>query len=181
MTSNFDARKSSRQEASKEMDSLHRDRFELLSAYIDGEVTATERRQVQELLATDLEMQRLHARLLKLRQGVQKIPVPAAEATAQQTAQEVFARIDRRRTRRKVLWGGAAIAAMVVSALSGIFPASQSPLWQQAILPKQEAAPEPLMIALDRPVIEISKAAVASPEQFLERPTAHPGGKHNVN
>jgi hypothetical protein len=68
-----------------------------------------------------------------------------------------------------------------VSALSGIFPGSQSPLWQQAILPKQEAAPEPLMIALDRPVIEISKAAVASPEQFLERPTAHPGDKHNVN
>ncbi len=188
MTSNFDARKSSRQEASKEMDSLQRDRFELLSAYIDGEVTAAERRQVQELLATNLEMQRLHARLIKLRQGVQKIPVPAAEATAQQTAQEVFARIDRRRTRRTVLWGGAAIAAMVVSALSGIFPASQPQMaWQQAILPKisvpkPEAAPEPLKIALNEPLIPITKAAEAAPEQLLELPTVNPhSDKHKFN
>src|SRR4028118_466356 len=175
MTSNFDARKSSRQEASKEMDSLQRDRFELLSAYIDGEVTAKERRQVQELLATNSEMQRLHARLIKLRQGVQKMPVPAAETTAQQTAQEVFARIDRRRTRRTVLWGGAAIAAMVVSALSGIFPASQSQMaWQQALLPKPEAAPEPLKIALNEPLIPITKAAEAAPEHLLELPTVNP-------
>jgi anti-sigma factor RsiW len=179
MTSNFDARKFSRQEASREMDSLQRDRFELLSAYIDGEATAAERKQVQELLVTDSEMQRLHARLLKLRKEIQKIPVPQAETTAQQTAQEVFARIDRRRIRRTVLWGGAAIAAVFVSAFSGIFPGSQSPLWQQAILPKQEAAPEPLMIALDRPVIEISKAAVASPEQFIERPAVHRSADKN--
>jgi anti-sigma factor RsiW len=74
MTSNFDARKHSRQEAAKQMDSLQRDRFELLSAFIDGEVTAAERRQVQELLATDADMQRLHSRLMKLRQGMQKTP-----------------------------------------------------------------------------------------------------------
>jgi anti-sigma factor RsiW len=74
MTSNFDARKPSRQEAAREMDSLQRDRFELLSAFIDGEVTAAERKQVQQLLATDSDMQRLHSRLMKLRQGLQKLP-----------------------------------------------------------------------------------------------------------
>src|SRR4028119_2402390 len=120
MTSNFDARKHSRQEAAKQMDSLQRDRFELLSAFIDGEVTAAERRQVQELLATDADMQRLHSRLMKLRHSMQKLPVPAAETTAQDTAQEVFSRLDRRRNRRTVMWGGAAIAAMVVGAFSAV-------------------------------------------------------------
>jgi anti-sigma factor RsiW len=167
MTSNFDARKSSRHEAAKEMDSQQRDRFELLSAFIDGEVTAAERRQVQELLATDPQMQRLHSRLIKLRQGVQKLPVPAPESTAQETAQQVFSQIDHRRTRRTFVWGGAAVAAVVVSALSGIFPGSQSLVPQLAQSTKQEAAPEPLMIAVNRPVIEIHKAAVSSPEKSV--------------
>jgi len=35
------------------MDMEKRDCFELLSAYLDGEVTATERRQVEEWLSTD--------------------------------------------------------------------------------------------------------------------------------
>ncbi len=161
MTSNFDDRKHSKQEAAGEMDSLQRDRFELLSAYIDGEVTAVERRQVQEWLKTDSDMQRLHTRLTKLRQGLQKLPVPPTEATAQQTAEQVFSRIDRRRTGRTIIWGGAAIAAACMAALSGIFPGSRSLV--PALVNNPE--PEPLTIALNRPVIEIPKAAVASPLQ----------------
>ncbi|NEQ20447.1 MAG: zf-HC2 domain-containing protein [Microcoleus sp. SIO2G3] len=168
MTSNFDARKHSRQEAAKQMDSLQRDRFELLSAFIDGEVTAAERRQVQELLATDADMQRLHSRLIKLRQGLQNLPVPAAQTTAQDKAQEVFSRIDRRRNRRTVMWGGAAVAAMVVGALSGILPGSDSLVPRLAQSLNKEVAPEPLEIAINRPVIEIPKAAVASPEKSVD-------------
>jgi anti-sigma factor RsiW len=175
MTSNFEARKHSRQEATKEMDSLQRDHFELLSAYIDGEVTATERRQVQELLATDAQMQRLHSRLLKLRQGLQKLPVPPTEQLAHVTIQQVFSRIDHRRTRRTVIWGGAAIAAVFVGALSGIFPGSQSLAPQLAEGPKQEVAREPLMIAVNRPVIELTKTAVASPEQLVAPSPINPG------
>lgn len=182
MTSNFDARKPSRQAAAGEMDSLQRDRFELLSAYIDGEVTAAERTQVQRLLATDPDMQRLHSRLIMLRQGLQKLPVPPAPETAKETTEKVFSRIDRRRTRRTVVWGGAAIAAVFVSALSGIFPGSQSLVPQLAQGPKQEMAPEPLMIAVNRPVIEIPKAAVTSPEKFVEPPTGlHDASKNNFN
>ncbi|HEY9740632.1 MAG TPA: Fis family transcriptional regulator [Coleofasciculaceae cyanobacterium] len=182
MTSNFDARKPSRQAAAGEMDSLQRDRFELLSAYIDGEVTAAERTQVQRLLATDPDMQRLHSRLIMLRQGLQKLPVPPAPETAKETTEKVFSRIDRRRTRRTVVWGGAAIAAVFVSALSGIFPGSQSLVPQIAQGPKQEVVPEPLMIAVNRPVIEIPKAAVTSPEKFVEPPTGlHDASKNNFN
>lgn len=173
MTSNFDASKNSRQDAVKEMDSLQRDRFELLSAYIDGEVTAAERTQVQELLATDSEMQRLHRRLMMLRQEMHQLPVPAPERTARETAEQVFSRIDRRRTRKTLIWGGAAIAALFASAVSGIFPGSRSLVPQLAQAPNQETASEPLMIAVNQPIIEIPKAAVANPENFLQ-PSALP-------
>lgn len=173
MTWNFDARKPSGQEAASEMDSLQRDRFELLSAYVDGEVTAAERKQVQEWLVTDSDMQRLHARLIKLREGLQKLPVPSSQTTAQETTQQIFSRLNRRRTKRAVIWGGAAIAAVFVSALSGNFPGSQSLLPKLAQAPKQDTASEPLMIAVNRPVIEIPKAAVATPEKLME-PVAVP-------
>ncbi len=162
MTSNFDARKQSKPKAVGEMDSLQRDRFELLSAYIDGEVTAVERKQVQEWLATDDQMKCLYTRLVKLRQGVQQLPVPTPETTAQETAEQVFSRIDRRRIQRTFLWGGAAIAALFVSAVTGVLPGSRSMMpqfAQNAVTP--DAASEPLMIAVNRPVIEIPKAAVS--------------------
>jgi len=184
MTSNFEASKHPRQEAAKEMDSQQRDRFELLSAFIDGEVTAAERKQVQELLTTDPEMQRLHSRLLMLRQGLQKLPVPAAETTARQAAEQVFSKIDRRRNLRTVIWGGGAIAALFVSALSGIFSGSQSPLGNFAansINPqKQEVATEPLMIAVNRPLLDIPKGAVSSPKT-LEPSVSPTTDKNNFN
>ena len=177
MTSNFDARKLSQPEATKEMDSQQRDRFELLSAYIDGEVTATERARVQELLATDADMQRLHARLLKLRQGLHKLPVPSAEATPQETAQQVFSRLDRRRNQRTVFWGGAAIAAVLVSAFSGILSGTRS------LVPQIADRQPPLMISLNQPVIDIPKAPVASPEDSVELPAVRydDSNKNNLN
>lgn len=182
MTSNFDTRDSSGQDTAKEMDSLQRDRFELLSAFIDGEVTAAERKQVQHLLATDPQMQQLHARLMMLRQGLQKLPVPAPQTNSQETAKQVFARIERRRIRKSIAWGGAAIAAVFVGSLSGIFPGSQSLSPNFAQAPGQEAAPEPLKIALNRPIIEISKAPVAAPGNSLETPTVNESiNKDNLN
>ncbi|HEY9635176.1 MAG TPA: Fis family transcriptional regulator [Coleofasciculaceae cyanobacterium] len=182
MTSNFDARKNVRQSTAKEMDSLQRDRFELLSAFIDGEVTAAERKQVQQLLASDADMQRLYSRLLKLRQGLQHMPVPSTEAKAPETAQQVFSRLDRRRTRQTVIWGGAAIAAVFVSALSGILPGNQSFVPNMALAPKQDPASEPLMIAVNYSVIEIPKAPVASHKKLLEPPTVrHNTDKTNLN
>ncbi|HBB34525.1 MAG TPA: Fis family transcriptional regulator [Cyanobacteria bacterium UBA8803] len=181
MTSNFNVPKHSRQEAARDMDSLQRDRFELLSAYIDGEVTAAERNQVQEWLANDSDMKRLYARLLKLRGELQKLPVPASEVTAAETTHHVFARIDRRRLRNAVVWGGAAMAALFVSALSGVLPGSQRALNFAQYQDSQEVA-EPLMIAVNRPVIEIPKAAVSSPEKFSQPLKIHGNTKkHDVN
>ena len=156
---------------------LQRDRFELLSAYLDGEVTAAERKQVEEWLATDPVVKRLYTRLLELRQGLQSMPVPAASQSVEQTVDAVFKRVNRR-PKQILLWGGAAVAALFVGAVSGFLPGSdafkpqfaQSPIegsgaTQNAQLPNSASSvnSDALMIALDQPVVQIPKAPVSMP------------------
>ena len=146
---------------------LKRDRFELLSAYLDGEVTAAERRQVEDWLANEPEVQRLYARLLKLRQELRTLPVPAAEQSVEQTIQQVFRRINRR-LHLTVICGGTAIAALFIGAVPDILPSRQ--FAQIAQSPQPVAAPaETLMVALNTPVVEIPKAAVAAPENAIKQ------------
>lgn len=139
------------------MNTQKRDRFELLSAYLDGEVTATERRQVEEWLDKDAETQRLYSRLLNLRSNFQSLPVPSAQPV-EQTIGQVFGKIDKRRRHRSVAWGGAAIAAMVVAALSSVVPGRQ--VLQMANV-NDSAANEPLYVALNTPVVEIPDSVLA--------------------
>ena len=151
------------------MDMLKRDRFELLSAYLDGEVTAAERKQVEEWLANDLESQRLYDRLLKLRSSFQTVPVPAAQQPVEQTIELVYQRVDRRSRRRAVVWSGSAIAAVVLGAVSTVLPTRQ--LLQIAQSPQQEI--EPLRVALNSPVVEIPKLGITPPgeqSQPIESP-----------
>jgi anti-sigma factor RsiW len=154
------------------MDMVKRDRFELLSAYLDGEVTAAERRQVEEWLAKDASVQCLYARLLKLRQGLRTLPVPTPQQPPEVTAQQIFARL-RRRSRLGWMVGGASIAACVIGAVSGLLPDGQSRVPQLAQKPQIQstqttsayiAPASPLMVGLNNPVIEIPKAAVAPSE-----------------
>ncbi|MBD1924047.1 Fis family transcriptional regulator [Microcoleus sp. FACHB-831] len=146
------------------MDILQRDRFELVSAYLDGEVTASERQQVQEWLANDPEVKGMYSRLVMIRGGMQTLTVPQSQRSVQQTTQRVFAEIDRRQNKRRVVWGGAAIAALFVGAISSIAPGSRQPL---LVVEAPAPAPAPLMVALNRPVIEIPKAAIAAPPEAV--------------
>jgi anti-sigma factor RsiW len=146
------------------LDNLKRDRFELLSAYLDGEVTAAERRQVEGWLHDDPVVQRLYNRLLKLRQGMQSLPVPAPKQSAEQAAEQVFSRLNRR-PKIALAWAGVAIAATFVGVLSNMFSTGyQSPAPQVADFPDaSDVSTTALMIAVDHPVIEIPKAAISSP------------------
>jgi hypothetical protein len=168
-------------ESTGTMDMEKRDRFELLSAYLDGEVTATERKQVEEWLAHDTSVQCLYARLLKLRQCLRTLPVPEPAQSPDLTAQKVFSRLCRR---SQLAWsfGGAAVAACVIGVVSGFLPGNESRTPQLAQKPQLEMESEltatippapasPLMVALNNPVIEIPKAAVASPEETPQKPT----------
>ncbi|HTL89594.1 MAG TPA: zf-HC2 domain-containing protein [Leptolyngbya sp.] len=140
-----------------------RDRFELLSAYLDGEVTASERKQVEEWLSTDVSVQQLHARLLKLRQAFRSMPVPAS-APVETTVNQVLAKVDRR-PRLRLVWGGAAIAAAFMGAVT-LLNVRQPQLArmnppQQPTVATQQPESDGLMVALDRPVISIK----ATPRQ----------------
>lgn len=139
------------------------DRFELLSAYLDGEVSAAERQQVESWLTTDPVVQRLYGRLVNLRQSLQAMPVPLAQQSSpEHTATQVFTRLHNR-NRRTVAWGGTAVAAVFVGALSGTFPTYLSSVNQVARISQPSAQHETLMVALNTPVVEIPKAPTSAP------------------
>jgi anti-sigma factor RsiW len=149
------------------IDMLKRDRFELLSAYLDGEVTAEERRQVEDWLANDPITQRLYARLLKLRQGLRKLPVPPVEQPVEQRVDRVLTRLNHK-PRVAAFGGGAAIAALLVGALSSLLQTHQSIAPQVAQSPALETQPAPLMLALNGPPVEIPKAPSASKKSLKQ-------------
>ncbi|MHC5596915.1 MAG: anti-sigma factor family protein [Nostoc sp.] len=172
------------------IDMVKRDRFELLSAYLDGEVTATERKQVEEWLANDASVQCLYARLLKLRQGLRTLPVPTAQQSPEATVQQVLTRL-RRRSRLNWMLGSAAVAACAIGAVSGLLSGGGSRVPQLAQRPEIEpiqtssasiVPPSPLMVGLNNPVIEIPKAAVAPPEKpIYQVPTQRHDPKQDIN
>lgn len=144
-----------------------RDRFELLSAYLDGEVTASERQQVQAWLDHDPEIKQLYRRLLRLRQGVRTLPVPAPSQPVEETVQRVLKRV-KRRGRLTVLFGGAAIAACALGGI-GLFNGNGSSTPQLAQEPLEQAQTyqkpsAPLMVALNDPIFPIPKTHNSSPE-----------------
>ncbi|MCT7983556.1 hypothetical protein NG796_09625 [Laspinema sp. A4] len=143
-------------------------RFELVSAYIDGEATQSERRQVQEWLDRDPEVKRLYLNLIKLRESVQVMPVPAPVQPVQETVQNLFRRLDRQRQRR-VLWGGVAIAALVLAGLSSLIFRDRTYSPQMATVPAETPTPsERLMIALNGSVVEIPEAPEATEPKPIE-------------
>lgn len=112
--------------------SLISERFELLSAYLDGEVSAAERQQVEAWLASDAELRQMHQDLLTLQHGLKAMPV-VAPISAETVLSAVLNRVDRQPQSRLWVWGGfGAAAAMVVSLFSGVFTEGRSGLWQTA-------------------------------------------------
>ena len=142
------------------------DPFELLSAYIDDEVTPTERQQVQQWLDNDPEIKKLYLQLLSLQNGIQNLSVPSPpEMSPEILSENIFATVDRTRKRKKLLfWGGGAIAATIVAMVSGFIPGSNSPSLQlvETVEPKTKSEPVLVAVTLNQPAIKIPKAAVGS-------------------
>lgn len=159
-----------------------RDRFELLSAYLDGEVSSAERRQVEEWLDTDPSVKCLYLRLLRLRSGLQNIPVEATQSP-EEIVQQVWKKL-RYRSRWAWVLGGA-IAVCAIS-IFGLIPGSNSRNLQIAQQPTAAPAPvatepqapaSPLMVAINNPVIEIPKTAVVSNKKPQLRTTTNSTGQ----
>ncbi|MEG4009108.1 zf-HC2 domain-containing protein [Microcoleus sp. Pol11C1] len=163
---------------------MMRDRFELLSAYLDGEVTAAERRQVEEWLTNDPTTKRLYSRLLMMQQSFQSMPVPASEQSAQELAAKVLQRVERKPKRTWIL-GGGAIAALLIAVVSGVgggrqlfapefarspIPAESDGLMVALNEPLMEIVnPNDLMLGVNAPIMDIPKVGVASPQKSLPK------------
>ncbi|MEG3872596.1 zf-HC2 domain-containing protein [Microcoleus sp. Z1_B5] len=164
---------------------MMRDRFELLSAYLDGEVTATERRQVEEWLTNDPTTKRLYSRLLMMQQSFQAMPVPAAEQSAQELATKVLQRVERKPKQTWIL-GGSAIAALLVAVVSGVGGGRQlfAPQFARSPVPAESDGlmmalneplvemvnPNDLMLGVNAPIVDIPKVGVATPQKSLPKP-----------
>lgn len=137
----------------RDLDVTKRDLFELLSAYLDGEVTADERQLVQQLLVNDPAAKRLYGRLLTLRHGFQTLPAQPCDGEA--TLAQVFCVLNRRL--RLACMAGAGVCIMgTLGLLSGTFGPRHS-LIQWASMPA--AVPEDgystLQVSLDEPVFAL--------------------------
>jgi anti-sigma factor RsiW len=174
MNAHFDSPDSSMEPLHNNTTNTH-DRFELLSAYLDGEVTAEERRLVELWLEQDPKIQNMHRRLMMMRQGFKSAPVPTPVQPVEQTIEKVFEKVDRRSRFRVIAGGVTAAAAAVVATVVGVSQLNQ-PLPQMAAksptAPITNEAPttEGLLVSLDEPVLVVSKTAVVN----------QPSGNKNV-
>ncbi|MEO0949189.1 MAG: hypothetical protein AAFY11_13810 [Cyanobacteria bacterium J06641_5] len=82
------------------MDCSQRDRFELISAFLDGETSPADSQRVRELLAEDPQARQLYQRLLHLQQKLRDLPEPEPSISANELTERVFTTLDRRQQRQ---------------------------------------------------------------------------------
>jgi anti-sigma factor RsiW len=156
---------------------LARDRFELLSAYLDGELTAQERQQVELWLEQEPEVQCLYGRLLSLRRGFQAMPSLPVAPDPNPLIDRIFDNLDQleQRRRQRLLWRVGPVAAAIVGACTGLWMA-QGRIPQFARQTETEPAaavlppPTTLAIALDEPIIAVQPPAPNSLRIALDEP-----------
>lgn len=151
---------------SSKLDDIEEDCFELLSAYLDGEVTPQERKQVQQWLDCDPEIKKIYLQLCRLHGGLGNLTPPTTNTSPEQISAKVFECIDRSQRKRKTLvWSGGAIAALCVAALSNLF-SFNSPTFRMVQSPEQDSVNQIMVaVAVNKPAVRIPKTAVASPQQ----------------
>lgn len=156
-----------------DLDFIKRDRFELLSAYLDGEVTPEERRLVQTWLHNDPTAKCLYNRLMALRYGLRQ-DACTIPCEAETTLTGVFQCLNHR-FRMVVMAGAGVVVVGVLNLLSGTVGSSPAQ-WSVA----REGTPTPktspsLHITLDKPAFPIPETtAIPAEGQPLQSPTDLP-------
>lgn len=143
------------------------ERFELLSAYIDGEVTDAEEQLVEQWLADDINFRHLYQQQLKLRQLLIDLPVPVAAHSSAKLETDVMinrvmAEIDKRSQRRKWKLAGIGISvAAVVGIFGSLFTFNSSPQFSpvaNSIKSPIQVKEEPILIAMEEPLVPLPKS-----------------------
>jgi anti-sigma factor RsiW len=161
MTDNFDGERSG---------AVLDERFELLSAYLDGEVTASERQQVEAWLANDVAFQHQYRQMQQIHQAFpHQMSVPSSQS-AQALSAGVFGKIDSQRSRKLAWIGGGTIAATLVAALTGLSGLFSGNSPQIQFAANKAKTPAPLMLALNDPIL----AMPTKGEQVIELPMSSP-------
>lgn len=144
--------------------------LELLSAYVDGEATLEESHKVQERLDEDPEFKRQYLHMHQIRQGLQAMPTPSGQSH-RRLSNQVFRRVRWQKSKVISLWGGGAIAALFIAGIVSNIPRANQ---QEFANHSEPAAPtaiqtasepgqqeEALVVALNRPVLQIPKLATS--------------------
>jgi anti-sigma factor RsiW len=164
MTSKFDGCKhnqTAKTENSETAD-LTIDCFELLSAYIDGELSPSEKHQVQTWLDQDPKIKYRYTQLLILQGQIQHSVAPPSQKSVTEITEGVFHSIERRHRRFQLIWGSSAIAASVLAITSGIIPGI-SPfggLKMAEVETPTNSSAIMLAVAVNKPAIDIPIKAV---------------------
>jgi len=136
-------------------------RFELLSAYLDQELSPEETKKVEQWLKEDEKAQRTYQNLLQLRYCLREIPVPSSQLPADVLSRKVTAKAHLQRMRQVLLWGGGTIAALFVAIIAGMLSTMNSPLPRLAKSDQARLSSSSLMITVDQPILEIPAAPVS--------------------
>ncbi|AFZ43725.1 hypothetical protein PCC7418_1537 [Halothece sp. PCC 7418] len=130
-------------------------RFELLSAYLDQELSPEETKKVEQWLKEDEEARQTYQRLLNLRYRLREMPVPSSQLSPEVLTEKVTTQARNQTLRQVVVWGGGTIAALFAAIMTGVFSASDVPIPRFARSNEAQISSNGLMIALDRPIMEI--------------------------
>jgi anti-sigma factor RsiW len=150
------------------------EKFELLSAYLDGEVNAAERKQVDLWLQEDASFKAMYNKMRGMHTAIEQIPLPPVTEPINKFADQVFAKIDQRRQFKflKVV-SGACVAGIVAAGavFTATFQGSNHQLQMaKSVLPTSVpnslslVKPAPLMVALNDSIVQISPNKVATPK-----------------
>ena len=143
------------------------ERFQLLSAYIDGEVSEAEEQLVETWLSDDPNFRLIYQQQLKLRQLLIDLPAPipvnsSARIETDRMVNRVMAEIERRSQRRKWKLAGLGISvAAIVGVFGSMFTFNSSPQFSpvaNSVKPAAVVKEEPVLIAMEEPLVPLPKS-----------------------
>jgi anti-sigma factor RsiW len=121
-------------------------RFELLSAYIDQEVNASEKLQVEQWLKSDSSYHHQYQQLLQVKKLLLDLPAPNSECQVNKVITKITLR-----SQRKIAVGITAIA-LVIASFGSAFTAYR---WKVA---EDSSREEQLILAMEEPIVPMPES-----------------------
>jgi hypothetical protein len=130
------------------------ERFALLSAYLDGEVSTAEIAEVEKLLADDPGFYRVHQEQIQIRQMLAKMPV-RSPIEPEMLIDRVFTKINLRQKRRNLSLAALAVVTTLIAASLSFFNFSSRD-WSLANFNNPDSDDESLVLAMEYPIVPSS-------------------------